>query len=56
MKLNQFPVILFLVLTATMLTGCDAIEGIFKVGMWTGIIIVVAIVALVIWLINRMRK
>jgi len=29
------------------------VEGIFKVGMWFGILVVVAIVALIIWLISK---
>lgn len=38
------------------LSSCEAIEGIFKVGLWTGIIIVVLIIAVIIWLINRFRR
>ncbi len=38
------------------LSGCAAIEGIFKAGMWSGIFIVVIIVALIFWLISRAGK
>ncbi|MBC7829409.1 MAG: hypothetical protein H7122_16800 [Chitinophagaceae bacterium] len=38
------------------LSACEAIEGIFKVGLWTGIIIVVAIIAVIIWLVSRFRR
>ena len=38
------------------LSACEAIEGIFKVGMWTGIIIVVLVIALIFWLISKFRK
>ena len=31
------------------LTGCSVVEGIFKTGVWLGIIISVLIVALLIW-------
>lgn len=35
------------------LQSCEIIGGIFKAGVWSGILIVVAIVALVIWLIAK---
>lgn len=38
-----------------LLSGCDVITGIFEAGIWTGIILVVLIVALVLWLFNRGR-
>jgi heme/copper-type cytochrome/quinol oxidase subunit 4 len=45
-----------LLLFAFMLSSCDAIGGIFKAGMWTGIIVVVAVIILIIWLISRGHK
>jgi len=39
-----------------MLSSCELIGGIFKAGLWVGIIIVVAIVALVIYFIGKARK
>jgi len=38
---------------ATTLTSCAAIEGIFKAGLWSGIIIVVLVLALLIWIISK---
>ena len=38
---------------ATTLTSCDAIEGIFKAGLWSGIIIVVLVLALLIWIVSK---
>ena len=38
------------------LTSCEAIEGIFKAGVWVGVIIVVGVIGLIIWLISRFRK
>lgn len=40
--------------TLLMMTSCSVIEGIFKAGVWTGILIVVIIVALIIWLISKL--
>lgn len=45
-----FTLILF------MLTSCEAIGGIFKAGMWVGVIIVVAVIGLVLWLLGKLRK
>lgn len=36
------------------LASCEVIGGIFKAGMWTGILIVVVVIGLLIWLIARM--
>lgn len=47
------PMALLFTLVANLLTSCQAIEGIFKAGMWTGVIVVVAIVALIIWIISK---
>lgn len=54
LKLNQLAILLLCL--GTTLSSCEAIAGIFKAGMWTGVIIVVGIIALVIWLISRGRK
>lgn len=55
MKSNIMYAALFL-LACSLLTGCAAIGGVFKAGMWMGIIIVVLIIALVLWLVNKMRR
>lgn len=49
-KLGLFTMMLGL------LTGCELVGDIFEAGMWVGIIIVVAVIALVIWIISRFRK
>ncbi|NSL87130.1 phosphatidate cytidylyltransferase [Chitinophaga solisilvae] len=36
-----------------MLSSCEVIGGIFKAGVWTGIIAVAVVLALIIWLISR---
>jgi len=38
------------------LSSCEAIGGIFKAGMWMGVILVVVVIALVLWLMSKMRK
>jgi len=44
------------VLLSSILTGCEAIADIFKAGIWTGVIIVAAIVGLIVYFIGRSRK
>ena len=41
-----FPAVLTIVI-ATMTSGCEAIGAIFKAGVWTGVIAVVVVIALV---------
>ncbi len=45
-----------LLVFAATLSSCELVGDIFEAGIWAGILIVVAIVALVIWLISRFRK
>lgn len=46
-----------LLLTAIVLAlaACSAVAGIFKAGMWTGVIVIVAVIALIVWLFGRHR-
>jgi hypothetical protein len=48
---------LFIVLMAGIaLSGCELAEGIFKAGMAVGVFIVIAVVALVIFLMSKVRR
>ena len=44
-----------LLIFVSLMSSCAVIGGIFKAGVWVGILIVVAIIALIIWLISRGR-
>jgi len=47
-----------LALTVTgmlVLSGCQAIEGIFKAGFWTGVIMVVIVVVGLVAVVSRLR-
>jgi hypothetical protein len=37
------------------LSSCEIVGGIFKAGVWVGILIVVAIIGLIVWLVGRGR-
>ena len=55
MNASRFSLLLLLGVLATSLTGCAAIGGIFKAGAYTGIIAVFIIVALLFFIVNKMR-
>ncbi|HIY75585.1 MAG TPA: hypothetical protein H9825_04915 [Candidatus Sphingobacterium stercorigallinarum] len=38
------------------LQGCGLIEGIFKAGMWWGILLVVGFIVIFIWLISKLFR
>ena len=44
--------LIVLLLTVT-LTSCEVVGGIFKGGVWTGVILVVAVIAVVIWALSK---
>ncbi|MBL7698904.1 MAG: phosphatidate cytidylyltransferase [Chitinophagaceae bacterium] len=45
-------------LAALMLTlsSCEVVGGIFKAGVWTGLLIVAVVIVLVIWLISKFMR
>lgn len=44
---------LLLMVFAVTLSSCDLIEGIFKAGVWTGLIAVALVLGLIIFFISR---
>ena len=51
---TTIPLMTLLILSLFVLSSCEAIGGIFKAGAWTGIILVVVVIAIVIWIISRL--
>jgi len=51
-KLNFLLPLLFLMM---LVTSCEVVEGIFQIGFWAGIIVVVLIIAVIAWLIKKFR-
>jgi hypothetical protein len=37
-------------------TGCELVKGIFKAGVWTGVLGVFAVIALIIWGLTRLAR
>ena len=55
-KFNFKAIMASMVVMAVLCSSCQAIESIFKAGVWVGVIIVVVIIALIFWLINKAKK
>lgn len=53
-KLSFLSFLLFS--TALLLNGCRAIAGIFKAGIWVGVIGVVLIGAFILWIMGKASK
>jgi len=52
-KAIQIPLMVLILLQ---MSSCSVIEGIFKAGFWSGIIIVIIVVALVIWILTKLFR
>ena len=53
MRLSFSTVLPSLVAAASLMSGCAAIEGIFKAGFWVGIVLVVGLAAAMIGMLRR---
>ena len=49
-------ILFFLLFMTTMLSSCEVIGGIFKAGVWVGVLAVVVVVGLIIYLFTRGGK
>jgi hypothetical protein len=45
---------LFFVLTT--MSSCEVVGGIFKAGVWIGVLLVVLVVGIILWVIGKARK
>ncbi len=55
MNTSRFSLFLVLSMLMVSVSGCAAIGEIFKGGVYVGVIGVVIVIALVLWLISKMR-
>jgi hypothetical protein len=55
-KISLSSVLALFILMSVTFTSCEAIAGIFKAGMWVGILIVVVIIGIILWIIGKARK
>ena len=56
MKQKQMMNLSVLAILLLSLSSCEAIAGIFKAGVWSGVLLVVGIIALIIFIISRMSS
>lgn len=56
MKKNSSILLAALLFLVTMVSSCEVVGGIFKAGMWVGILVVVLVVGIIIWIIGKARK
>jgi len=52
--MKQLMPLALIILLATTLSSCELVEGIFKAGVWSGIILVVVVIALIIWIAAKL--
>ncbi len=45
-----------LLFTMVVLSGCGAVETIFKAGMWWAFFLVGLVVVLILWIVSKARK
>ena len=55
-QLKLKAVLPFLILMSIALSSCQAIAGIFKAGVWFGVIGVIIIIVIIFWLISKAGK
>ena len=55
-RLKLLQTSFLLILITSFLSSCEAITGIFKAGVWVGIIVVVGVIALILYLVGKSRK
>ena len=51
--MNKYSLAFLIAFITVAFSSCQAIGDIFKAGVWSGIIIVVIIVAIIIWIFSR---
>jgi hypothetical protein len=46
---------IIVMLATSVLSGCQVVEGIFKAGFWSAIILIGLIIGIIIWLFSRKK-
>ena len=53
---KNLSLLTLLVILAVSSSGCEVVGGIFKAGMWVGVIMVALILVVVFWIMGKMRR
>jgi hypothetical protein len=51
----SFSLFALLLVSTLSLTGCEVIGDIFKAGVWVGVLLVIAVIAIIVWLVSKSR-
>ena len=54
-RLSRYWMIVLLVLASFTVAGCAAITGIFKAGVWTGMVMVVILIGIIGFVATKVR-
>lgn len=38
------------------LSSCEVVGGIFEAGFWTAVVLIVIVIGIIIWVLNRFRR
>jgi len=44
-----------LLFSTVSLTSCEVIGDVFKAGVWTGVLLVILVIGIILWLVTRSR-
>jgi uncharacterized membrane protein YkvI len=53
---QNLALLTLLIVLSVSSAGCEVVEGIFKAGLWVGIILVTILVVAVLWLVGKLRR
>lgn len=53
---KNLSLLTLLMILAVSSGGCEVVGGIFKAGMWVGVIMVALIVVVIFWIMGKMRR
>lgn len=53
---KNLSLLTLLVILAVSSAGCEVVGGIFKAGMWVGVIMVALILIVIFWIMGKVRR
>jgi hypothetical protein len=53
---KNMALLALLVVLSVSSAGCEVVEGIFKAGLWVGIILVTLVVVAILWIVSKLRR
>ncbi len=52
---NRLITFILIIISIITFSSCDVLQGIFEIGMWSGIIMVLIVIALIIFIVTRFK-